>query len=84
MRVAAELRAIDMRSSHQFEEEIGNASSVNLALIHKTEFSIRTIEIIIAFSRDQGQQEGLHRAIYQAVVSLATPHPVMKIGKEFY
>src|SRR5262249_44752100 len=37
-----ELSAIDLRSSHQFEEEIGAASSENLVLIHKTEFSIRT------------------------------------------
>jgi hypothetical protein len=38
----AELRAIDLRSSHQFEEEIGNASSANRLLFHKTEFSVWT------------------------------------------
>jgi len=42
-----ELRAIDLRSSHQFEEEIGAASSENLVLIHKTEFSIRTGNVLI-------------------------------------
>src|SRR5262249_79606 len=36
----AELRAIDLRSSHQFEEEIGNASSANGLLFHKMEFSV--------------------------------------------
>jgi hypothetical protein len=46
MRVAAELRAIDLRSSHQFEEEIGAASSENLVLTHKTEFSIRTASFL--------------------------------------
>ena len=42
MRVATELRAIDLRPSHQFEDEIAAASSENLVLINKTEFSIRT------------------------------------------
>ena len=38
----AELRAIYLKSSHQFEEEIGNASSANGPLFHKTEFSVWT------------------------------------------
>jgi hypothetical protein len=38
----AELRAIYLRSSQQFEEEIGNASSANGLLFHKTEFSVWT------------------------------------------
>lgn len=40
--VAAELRAVDVRSSHQFEEEIGAASSENGIFIAKIEFSVRT------------------------------------------
>jgi hypothetical protein len=40
--VVAELRAIDVSSSHQFEEEIGAASSENGLFITKMEFSVRT------------------------------------------
>jgi hypothetical protein len=43
MRIAAELHAIDLRSSHQFEEEIGAASLENGLFIAKMGFSIRTI-----------------------------------------
>jgi hypothetical protein len=39
--VVAELRAVDARSSHQFEEEIGAASSEN-GFFAKIEFSVRT------------------------------------------
>jgi hypothetical protein len=42
MRIAAELHAIDLRSSHQFEEEIGAASLENGLFIAKMGFSIRT------------------------------------------
>src|SRR5262249_23600966 len=42
MRIAAELRAVDMSSSHQFEEEIGASSSENRLFIPKMEFSVRT------------------------------------------
>jgi hypothetical protein len=35
MRIVAELRADDMNSSHQFEEEIGAASSENGLFIAK-------------------------------------------------
>jgi hypothetical protein len=38
----AALPAIYLRSSHQFEEEIGNASSAKGPLFHKTEFSVWT------------------------------------------
>jgi glucose-6-phosphate-specific signal transduction histidine kinase len=37
------LRAVDVRSSHQFEEEIGAASSENGFFIAKIEFSVRTM-----------------------------------------
>jgi hypothetical protein len=36
------LRAVDVRSRHQFEEEIGAASSENGFFIAKIEFSVRT------------------------------------------
>jgi hypothetical protein len=42
MCVVAELRAVEVRSSHQFEEEIGAASSENGVFIAKMEFSVRT------------------------------------------
>ena len=42
MCVVAEPRAVDVRSSHQFEEEIGAASQENQLFIAKTEFSVRT------------------------------------------
>jgi hypothetical protein len=42
MCVVAELRAVDVRLSHQFEEEISAASSENGVFIPKTEFSVRT------------------------------------------
>jgi hypothetical protein len=42
MCVVAELRAIDASSSHQFEGEIGAASSENGLFIAKMEFSIQT------------------------------------------
>ena len=38
----AKLRPVDVRSSHQFEEEIGAASSENRHFIAKMEFSVRT------------------------------------------
>src|SRR5262249_577197 len=42
MCIAAELRAVDLSSSHQFDEEIGAASSENGFFIPKMEFSVRT------------------------------------------
>ena len=42
MWVVAALRADDVRSSHQFEEEIGAASSENGLFIAKMEFSVQT------------------------------------------
>jgi hypothetical protein len=42
MCVVAKLRAVDVISSHQFEEEIGAASSENGFFIANIEFSIRT------------------------------------------
>jgi hypothetical protein len=42
MCVVAELLAVDVRSSHQFEEEIGAASSENGLFIAKMEFSVWT------------------------------------------
>jgi hypothetical protein len=42
MCVVAELRAVDVISNHQFEEEIGAVSSENGLFIAKMEFSIRT------------------------------------------
>ena len=42
MCVVAEPRAVDVISSHQFEEEIGAASSENGFFIAKIEFSVRT------------------------------------------
>jgi hypothetical protein len=42
MRIVAELRAVEERSSHEFEEVIGNASSENWLFIAKIEFSVRT------------------------------------------
>jgi hypothetical protein len=38
----AEPRAVDVRSGHQFEEEIGDASSENGLFIAKMDFSVRT------------------------------------------
>ena len=46
MCVVTKLRAVDVRSSHQFEEEIGAASSENGLFIAKMEFSVRTGERI--------------------------------------
>src|SRR5262249_40183213 len=42
MCIAAELRAVDLSSNHQFEEEIGDSSSENRLFITKMEFSVRT------------------------------------------
>jgi hypothetical protein len=42
MCVVEELRAVDVNSSHQFEEEIGSASSENGLFIAKMEFSVWT------------------------------------------
>jgi hypothetical protein len=41
MCVVAQQRAVDVRSSHQFEEEIGAASSENRLFIAKIEFSVK-------------------------------------------
>jgi len=41
MRIAAELRDVDVGSSHQFEEEIGASSSENGLFIAKMEISVR-------------------------------------------
>jgi hypothetical protein len=43
--VVADLRAVDVRSSHRFEEEIGAASSENGLFIAKIDFSVRTASI---------------------------------------
>jgi hypothetical protein len=40
--VVADLRAVDVISSHQFEEEIGAASSENGLFIAKMKFSVWT------------------------------------------
>jgi hypothetical protein len=53
MRVIAEPRAVDVRSSHQFEEEIGAASSENRLFIAKMEFSVQT-------GRQVAQEESQH------------------------
>jgi hypothetical protein len=42
MRIVVEPRAVDVSSSHQFEEEIGDASSENALFMVKMEFSVRT------------------------------------------
>jgi hypothetical protein len=42
MRIVSEPRAVDVSSSHQFEEESGNAPSENVLFMAKMEFSIRT------------------------------------------
>jgi hypothetical protein len=42
MRIVVELRAVEVRLSHQFEEEIGAASSENGLFIAKMEYSVRT------------------------------------------
>jgi hypothetical protein len=52
MCVAAELHAVDMILSHQFEEEIGAASSENGLFIAKMKFSVRTG----AYSREFGDR----------------------------
>jgi hypothetical protein len=46
MCVVAELRAVGVRSSHQFEEEIGAASSENGLFIAKMEFSVWTAHVL--------------------------------------
>jgi hypothetical protein len=56
------LRAVDVRSSHQFEEEIGAASSENGFFIAKIEFSVRT-RVLSATSlgrREMLTRFGLH------------------------
>jgi len=45
MRVVAEPRAVDVSSNHQFEKEIGAASSENGLFIAKMEFSVQTGQI---------------------------------------
>jgi hypothetical protein len=40
--LAPKLRAVDLISSHQFEEEIGAAASENGLFIAKMKFSVRT------------------------------------------
>jgi hypothetical protein len=47
MRIVAEPHAVDVRSSHQFEQEIGAASSENGLFITKMEFSVRTDTLTI-------------------------------------
>jgi len=42
MRLVVELRAVEVSSSHQFEEEVGAASSENGLFIAKMEFSLWT------------------------------------------
>jgi hypothetical protein len=42
MRVVVDLCAVDLRSSHQFEDEIGAASSENGLFIAKMKFSVQT------------------------------------------
>jgi hypothetical protein len=64
----AELRAIDLRSSHQFEEEIGNASSANGLLFHKTEFSMWRERVYVRTSNKlrksiAGKKKSLNRGV---------------------
>ena len=42
MRIVAGPRAVDLSSSHQFDGEIGDASSENGLFMAKMEFSVRT------------------------------------------
>jgi len=42
MRIVVEPRAVDLRSSHQFEEEVGAAPPKNGLFIAKMEFSVHT------------------------------------------
>src|SRR5262249_14459434 len=49
MCIAAELRAVDLSSSRQFDEEIGTSSSENGFFIPKMEFSVRTGDLLLPF-----------------------------------
>jgi hypothetical protein len=61
MRIAAELRAVEMSSGHQFEEEIGASSSESVLFIAKMEFSVRTA-VRMARSRPHPLPEtGIHQ-----------------------
>jgi hypothetical protein len=63
MCVVAELRAVDVRSSHKFEEEISDASSENGVFIPKIEFSVRTgyyKEVITGVSTENIELDELH------------------------
>jgi hypothetical protein len=59
MCVIAELRAVEVRSSHQFEEEIGAAASENGLFIAKMEFSVQTGLYLIPNDAVKIQTSGL-------------------------
>jgi hypothetical protein len=52
MRVIAEPRAVDLRSSHQFEDEIGAESSENGLSFPKTEYSVWTPGSLVEHDED--------------------------------
>jgi hypothetical protein len=74
MRIVAVPRAVDVRSSHQFEEEIGAASSENGLFIAVMEFSVQTGEP--QKSRECGPRyEKDGGGICPMTVCTATPKP---------
>jgi len=66
MRVIAEPRAGDLRSSHQFEEEIGAASSKNRLFIAKMEFSVQTRDAVCQTRLSPSSQAGVLPPDYSA------------------
>jgi len=70
MRLVAELRAVEVSSSHQFEEEVGAASSENGLFIAKMEFSLWTR---IA----KGSHFAIHKtSTFLESYEMATGHPM--------
>jgi hypothetical protein len=63
MCVVAEPRADDVRSSHQFEGEIGPASSDNGLFIAKMQFSVRTGGSVMNKVLDVHSQHFVHELI---------------------
>src|SRR5262249_38720853 len=80
MRIVAEATRCRVSSSHQFEEEIGAASSENGLLIAKMEFSVQTGLRRHAFKEDMAMHEPNKSRDVSALIALV--NAVIEYWKE--
>jgi hypothetical protein len=79
MHVVAEPRAVDVRSRHQFEEEIGAASSENGLFIAKMGFSVWTGPDWKSFGSGSSTGDTPRHALRLVGAGATTPDKVSKV-----